>query len=97
MLTILYRYNSIRSTYVTEEIKKTVSTKQAEISTAISSTDRQLADVETSLGELHLGGASQDKIQNAEDMANTVKQIEEERRALDSTRKLLEELLQCSQ
>jgi hypothetical protein len=49
--------------------------------------------VETGLGELHLGGAGQEQNQNAEDMANTVKQIEEERSALDSSRKLLGELL----
>jgi hypothetical protein len=64
-----------------------------EISKAITSTERQLVEVETSLGELHHGDAGQEQSQNAEDMANTVKQIEEERSALDSTRKLLEELL----
>lgn len=87
------RYSSIRSTHITEEIKKTISTKETEISTAVTSTDRQLAEVETSLGELQLGDAGQEQNQNAEDMANTVKQIEAERSALDSSRKLLEELL----
>jgi hypothetical protein len=89
----LCRYSSIRSTHITEEIKKTISTKETEISTAVTSTDRQLAEVETSLGELQLGDAGQEQNQNAEDMANTVKQIEAERSALDSSRKLLEELL----
>jgi hypothetical protein len=37
--------------------------------------------------------ASEDRIQDAEDVANTVKQIEEERNVLASSRKLLEELL----
>lgn len=50
-------------------------------------------EVETSLGELQLGDAGQDQSQNAEDMANMVKQIEEERSALESSRTLLEELL----
>jgi DNA-binding transcriptional regulator GbsR (MarR family) len=49
--------------------------------------------VETSLGEFHHGIAGQEQSQNAEDMADTVKQIEQERSALDSSRKLLEELL----
>jgi hypothetical protein len=89
----LCRYSSIRSTHITEEIKKTISTKETEISKAVTSTDRQLAEVETSLGELQLGDAGQDQSQNAEDMTNTVKQIEEERSALESSRKLLEELL----
>jgi hypothetical protein len=90
---LLCRYSSIRSTHITEEIKKTISTKETEISKAVASTDRQLAEVEISLGELQLGDAGQEQNQNAEDMANTVKQIEAERSALDSSRKLLEELL----
>jgi hypothetical protein len=49
--------------------------------------------VEASLEELRLDGASEERSQNAEGMANTVKQIEEERSALDSSRTLLEELL----
>jgi hypothetical protein len=93
MLIILCRYSSIRSTNITEEIKKAISTKEAEISKAISSTDMQLADVETSLGEIHLGRTGEERGQNVEDTANTVKQIEEERGGLDSSRKLLEELL----
>jgi hypothetical protein len=89
----LRRYSSIHSTNITEEIKKTISTKEAEISKAISSTDMQLAEVETSLGELQIGGTGEEWSQNAEDMANTVNQIEEERSAINSSRKLLEELL----
>ena len=87
------RYSSIRSANITEQIKKTISTKEAEISTAISSTDMQLAAVETGLEEVRLDDASEDRIQDPEDIANTVKQIEEERNALDLSRKLLEELL----
>ena len=87
------RYSSIRSANITEQIKKTISTKEAEISTAIASTDMQLAAVETGLEEVRLDDASEDRIQDPEDIANTVKQIEEERNALDLSRKLLEELL----
>jgi hypothetical protein len=93
MLIILYRYSSIRSTNITEQIKKAISIKEAEISKAILSTDLQLAEVETGLEEVRLDNNSKERIQDAEDVANTIKQIEEERSALDSLRKLLEELL----
>jgi hypothetical protein len=53
----------------------------------------QLAEVETSLGELHIGGTGEEWSQDAEDMTNTVNKIEEERSAINSSRKLLEELL----
>jgi hypothetical protein len=64
-----------------------------EISEAITSTDKQLAEVTNGLGELQPSGAGQGQSQNIEDMANTIKQIEEERSGLDSSRKLLDELL----
>lgn len=53
----------------------------------------QLAAVEASLEEVQLNDASEDRIQDGEDAANAVKQVEEERNALVSSRKLLEELL----
>jgi hypothetical protein len=68
----------MRSANITEQIKKAISTKEAEISKAISSTDMQLAEVETSLEEVRLDDPSEEGIQGAEDVANTVKQIEEE-------------------
>jgi hypothetical protein len=89
----LHRYSSIRHTHITEEIRKTILTKEAEISKAITSTDRQLAEVESALGEIHLTGSRHERGQNEEDITNAVKQIEEERAALGSSRKLLEELL----
>lgn len=48
--------------------------------------------METSLEEERLKDASEVPSQHVEDIANTVKQIEEERSALDSSRKLQEEL-----
>lgn len=93
MLIVMCRYSSIRSSNITEQIKTSISAREMEISTAISSTDMQLAAVETSLEEVQLDDASEDRIQDAGDTANTVKQVEEERNALASSRKLLEELL----
>jgi cobalamin biosynthesis protein CobT len=90
-----YRYSSIRHTHITEEIKKTISMKQTEITGAIAATDKHLADVESTLGELRLAGTGQEGVQNAEDKDkdSALEQIEEERIALDSSRKLLKELL----
>jgi hypothetical protein len=89
---IIYRCSSIRSGKVTEHIKTSLLARETELSTAISSTDTQLAAVESVLEVVRLD-ASEDRIQDAEDVANTVKQMEEERNALDLSRKLLEELL----
>jgi hypothetical protein len=93
VLTISRRYSSIRHTHITEELKKTISIKQAEITGAIKTTDKQLAEVEITLGELHVAGSGQERIQNTEDKDNALEQIEDERTALDSPRKLLQELL----
>jgi hypothetical protein len=41
-LTLPYRYSSVRHTHITEEIKKTISAKQAEVQDAITTADRQL-------------------------------------------------------
>jgi hypothetical protein len=90
MLIILCRYSSIRTSTITEDIKKSISMKEEEISNAISSTDKKLAEAENSL---YIGGTSEEQGQDAADILNTVKQVEEERSGLDSSRKLLEELL----
>jgi hypothetical protein len=89
----MYRYSSIRSGNMTDQIKTCISARETEISTAISSTDMQLAAVETSLEEVQPDDASEDRIQDVGDTANTVKQVEEQRNALAFSRKLLEELL----
>ncbi|OCK85163.1 hypothetical protein K432DRAFT_343639 [Lepidopterella palustris CBS 459.81] len=86
-------YSSIRHTHITEEIRKTISMKEAEISNAITSTDLQLAEMETALGEIRLTGSAHEEGQNEEDITNAVKQIEEEQVALGGSRTLLEELL----
>jgi small-conductance mechanosensitive channel len=93
MLIIIYRYSSIRSGNITEQIKTSISARETEISTAISSTGMQLAAVETRLEEVQLNDASENQIQDAGNAANTIKQVEEERNTLASSRKLLEELL----
>jgi hypothetical protein len=93
MLIVMCRHSCIRSGNITEQIKTSISAREVEISTAISSTDVQLAAVQTGLEEVRLIDAGEDRIEDAEDVATTIKQIEEERIALDLSRKLLEELL----
>ena len=87
------RYSSIRTSTITEDIKKSISMNKEEISNAILSTDKKLVEAENSLGGLNIGGTSEEQGQDAEDILNMVKQVEEERSGLDSSRKLLEELL----
>ncbi|KAF2807031.1 uncharacterized protein BDZ99DRAFT_422403 [Mytilinidion resinicola] len=86
-------YSSIRHTHITEEIRKTISTNEAEISKAITLTASQLADVEAALREARLTVPTHDQGQNNEDIISSVKQVEEEQAALSCSRKLLEELL----
>jgi hypothetical protein len=89
----LCRYSSIRHTHITEEIKKTISVKEAEITGAIAATDKQLTEVESTLGELRLIDAGQEGVQNSEDKDKALERIKEEQIALESSRILLQELL----
>ena len=67
--------------------------KEAEITGAIAATDKQLTEVESTLGELHLTDAGQEGAQNVEDKEKALEQVKEEQIALDSSRILLQELL----
>jgi hypothetical protein len=67
--------------------------KETEITGAIATTDKQLMEVESTLGELRLIDASQGGAQNAEDKDKALERIKEEQTALDSSRTLLQELL----
>jgi len=88
-----YRYSSIRHTHITEEIKKTIVTKQTDITSAIGTTDKQLVEAGKRLEELNTASEDQIKAQSTEDMAEALKQIEEELKALSASRNLLGELL----
>ncbi|PGH12592.1 hypothetical protein AJ80_06650 [Polytolypa hystricis UAMH7299] len=94
MVSIATLYSSIRHTHVTEEIKKTISTRQIEIRTAIDATDERLAEAETRLEELHIDDDTiQEDAEGTGSRADVLGQIEEERTALSASRKLLDELL----
>jgi len=89
-------YSSIRHSHVTEEIRRTISTRAVEVSNAIASTDTQLAQLEQNLGEVRLAESSREQdrdAQDAQDVTDTVQQLEEEQAVLDCSRSLLETLL----
>jgi hypothetical protein len=92
-----HRYSSIRHTHISEEIKKTISTKQTEISSAIGATDKQLAEIGKRLEELNVAGDIQEEAESTECRADALRQIEEERKAISTSRKLLDELLSKAQ
>lgn len=91
------RYSSIRHTHITEEIKETILTKQTEITGAIGTTDAQLVEAGKRLEELNISGDNQVEAKGAENWADALRQIEEERKALNASRKLLGELLSKAQ
>lgn len=92
-----YRYSSVRNSHITEEIKKTISTKQAEVKGAITAANKQLVVLENKLEELDLSSDDEDAAGAKEGKAEALRQLEEERKALDVSRRLLDELLSKSQ
>lgn len=80
---------------MTEEIRKTISMKQTEIKGAITSADKQLVVLEHRLEELNL--SSDEEAENTESKVQALQQVEEERSAVELSRKLLDELLSKSQ
>jgi hypothetical protein len=71
--------------------------KEAEITGAIATTDKQLIGVQSALGELNLANSSQEGPQNAEDKDKALEQIKEEQIGLGSSLRLLQELLSMAQ
>lgn len=97
VVSIATLYSSVRHSHITEEIKKAISTKQTEVKGAIATTDRQLIVLENKLEELNLSTDDEGAAGPKEDKAETLLQLEEERKAVNASRKLLEELLSKSQ
>jgi TolA-binding protein len=92
-----YRYSSVRHSHVTEEIKKTISTKQAEVKGAITTADRQLVLLENKLEELNLSSDDDEAAGSREGKTEALRQLEEELKAVKASQKLLKELLSKSQ
>lgn len=96
-LTILYRYSSVRHTHITEEIQKTISARQTEIKGSITTADKHLIVLENKLEEMNLNSEDEEAAGATEGKTEALRQLEEERKALNASRKLLDELLSKSQ
>lgn len=94
---LAYRYSSVRHTHITEEIKKTISTKQAEVKGAITIVDKQLILLENKLEESNLSSDDKEVTGLEEDKAEALLQLENGRKAVKLSQKLLEDLLAKSQ
>ncbi|CAO2653049.1 Nn.00g024600.m01.CDS01 [Neocucurbitaria sp. VM-36] len=90
-------YSSVRHSHVTEEIKNTIFTKQAEVESAISTTDKQLVLVDNKLKELNLSSDDDEAAGTEEGRNEALRQLEEKREAVTASRRLLEELLSRAQ
>jgi len=90
-------YSSVRHSHVTEEIKKTISIKQDEVNSAITTADRQLVVLENKLEELNLSSDDDDATGSSQGKAEVLRQFEEELKGMKASQKLLNELLSKSQ
>jgi len=70
-----YRYSSVRHGHITEEIKKTISTKQAEVKGAITTTDRQLIVLESKVEEMNISDDDEEAATPAEGNAYALQQL----------------------
>jgi hypothetical protein len=92
-----YRYSSVCHSHITEEIKKTISTMQAEVKSAITTADKHLVVVENKLDELNLGRDEEEVAGSKEGTTEALRQLEEELIAVKASQKLLNELPSKSQ
>ncbi|KAH7418683.1 hypothetical protein BKA64DRAFT_206593 [Cadophora sp. MPI-SDFR-AT-0126] len=90
-------YSSVRNSHVTDEIKKTISTRQDEVNGAIITANRQLVVVETKLEELNLSSDEDNATGSSQAKDEVLRQLEEELRGAKASQKLLNELLSKSQ
>ena len=66
---------------------------QAEVKSAVTTTDKQLAVLESKVEELDLSSDNNKEASDKEGKAKVLQQLEEERKALGASRTLLEKLL----
>ena len=70
-----------------------MSTKQAEVKSAITTADKQLVVVENKLEELNLSSDDEEATGSREDKTEALRQLKEELIAVKASQKLLNELL----
>ncbi|KAL5330959.1 hypothetical protein ACEPPN_000486 [Leptodophora sp. 'Broadleaf-Isolate-01'] len=90
-------YSSVRNSHITEEIKKTISTKQDEVKGAITTADKQLIVLESKVEEMNLSDDDEEVVTLAEGKTEALRQLEEEVNGVKASQKLLNELLPKSQ
>ncbi|KUJ24021.1 uncharacterized protein LY89DRAFT_572503 [Mollisia scopiformis] len=90
-------YSSVRNTHLTEEIKKTISTRQNEVKGAITTADKQLTVLENKVEEMNLSDGDEEVATAAEGKTDILRQLEEELKGVKASQKLLGELLSKSQ
>ena len=88
-----HRYSSVRHTHITEDIKKTIATTQAEVKDAMTTTNKQLVVLESKLEELNLSSDDEEAAGPEEGKTEALRQFEEERKAVSASQRLLDELL----
>lgn len=88
----IYRHSSVRQTGLTEKLKVTIEEQGGEITAAIATINLQMTEVEKRFQDVSIADPTQER-DGAEEKAGLLKQIGEEREALDESRKLFVELL----
>ena len=80
---------------MTEDIKQMISAKQVDVKSAIAGTNRQLAVLDNRMEELNLSSDEEEEPTGFKvNRPEALRQLEEERKAIDASRRLLEELLE---
>ncbi|KAF2820271.1 hypothetical protein CC86DRAFT_333637 [Ophiobolus disseminans] len=97
VVSIATLYSSVRHTHITEDIRGTMSLVQAEIKGAVTTTDKQLVVLESKLEDMNLSSDDEKVAGPKEGRAEALQQLEEERKALQVSRTLLDELLSKAQ
>lgn len=97
IVSIATLYNSVRHTHITEEVRRTMSLTQTEVKAAASTTYKQLVVLESKLEELQVSSDEDSEAGSKEGKAELLQQLEEERKALQASRTLLDELLSKAQ
>jgi hypothetical protein len=97
VVSIATLYSSVRHTYITEEIKKTIAIAEAEVMDAITTTNKQLIVLESKLEELNLSSDDEEAAGPKEGKTEALRQFEEERKAVSASQRLLDELLSKAQ
>ncbi|KAF2022748.1 hypothetical protein EK21DRAFT_105632 [Setomelanomma holmii] len=93
IVSIATLYSSVRHTHITEDIRGTMSRFRAEVKGAVTTTNKQLVVLESKLEELNLSSEDDEEAGSKEGKAEVLQQLEEERKALEASRTLLDELL----